>query len=248
MKTQKHTRSAFTLIELLAVIAIVAVLSALALVGIRRAAKQAQRTASASNLRQIYIAGEMYSLEFKGVLLPYESARFGPSRYWSLDHQYMFEFLPEQYKSGYGVWRRPGDDMSIPATGGKRENATNPAVGWSYARNLSLPRKRNFVQTSATNTRADNTVEKSKLPSPAQTMLLLETQRNGGLEYTQHDHVYFDDEGGAGKCLVAYLDGRVAKLSRRELLGDSPGTTSGWTDAQRTLWFGFPNVGARQTL
>jgi prepilin-type N-terminal cleavage/methylation domain-containing protein/prepilin-type processing-associated H-X9-DG protein len=60
----------FTLVELLVVIGIIAVLVAMLLPALNKAREQARTVTCASNMRQIYIASEMYAAQFKGFMLP----------------------------------------------------------------------------------------------------------------------------------------------------------------------------------
>ena len=60
----------FTLVELLVVIGIIAVLVAMLLPALNKAREQARTVQCASNMRQVYIASEMYAAQWKGFMLP----------------------------------------------------------------------------------------------------------------------------------------------------------------------------------
>lgn len=70
---------AFTLIELLVVISIIAVLASMLMAGISVVREMALATKCASNLRQIHLAGQGYSHDWEGYVVPCQTE----TNYWS---------------------------------------------------------------------------------------------------------------------------------------------------------------------
>lgn len=103
---------AFTLVELLVVIAIIAILIGVLIPVISRAREQGNRTACASNLRQIWI-GVMFYADAHHGLLPNANAEGGDG---TDDLGLVLVTLATDYVKNAAVFRCPGDVQSVPTT------------------------------------------------------------------------------------------------------------------------------------
>src|SRR5688500_9617894 len=112
--TRRHSRGAFTLVELLVVIGIIAVLISLLLPSLGRSRELARRAKCASNLRQLAMAAQMYAIsDKKGVYL-----WRGP-----LNRDDTFEGLYPYYLKEYNVTVCPSTDNVVTEEIHLRNNA-----------------------------------------------------------------------------------------------------------------------------
>lgn len=234
--TRSHSRSGFTLVELLTVIAVVAILAAIIFAVARKGIDTAAKAASASNLRQAHGLGSFYGVDHNGNIVPCESAEWGSSDIFGKPYQFFMEFLSENYDASYDIWRRPNDDLSNILKGGSmRERGP---IGWSYARNLYLPQNRVFNPPIPSNARIDNTVPAYNVKEPAAAALFFETASSCGMDARHIAQFYFDKEGPSGECLVVYIDGHVGSVTR-EFITQSDGlSSSSWPPEIKAFWFG----------
>jgi prepilin-type N-terminal cleavage/methylation domain-containing protein len=86
-RSYRSSRSAFTLVELLVVIGIIALLISILLPALGKARDSASTVRCASNLKQVYVAVEQYSVDFRGWQMP-STAGTGSARntwWWGID-------------------------------------------------------------------------------------------------------------------------------------------------------------------
>jgi prepilin-type N-terminal cleavage/methylation domain-containing protein/prepilin-type processing-associated H-X9-DG protein len=240
----RHKR-AFTLVELLVVIGIIAMLISLLMPALSRARDASNAAQCMSNLRQQGIAEQMYMSDSGGAFItPYQI----PPKYPFVNHPYIFEYLPMLYQSaGAQTWRCPVDNFydvfsgAIDRIGYPEPVKGTPDIAYSYAINFDLPQSAHALYRGPglIPYQYFNPWLGSKVTTPANVALLLETWSSAGLDHrTETDYFRFNHIKNTAMN-VLFLDGHVESMTPKQILPGEPFTdTTQWPQGFSPFWFG----------
>lgn len=138
-RNQTGETTGFTLVELLVVIAVVAILAALSLPALGKGIQASQQSACSSNLRQVYLAINMYGSDHNANLPPAENSS-GNFAYKSLRDYVLSSDLTVWggNKSGKGIFCCPAlrQRVGLEKAGGANNYALNRTI-WYELNNYS---------------------------------------------------------------------------------------------------------------
>ncbi|QTN32911.1 prepilin-type N-terminal cleavage/methylation domain-containing protein [Akkermansiaceae bacterium] len=217
-----HSLSGFTLVELLVTISIIVVLAALIFFAIPRVGTAAGRANSTDNLHKLQLANGLYASDNNG--------------------RYVSTFTQDSDGKTGGLWDRNSDFLDLyvgvsrPTSGKSQESRVSPnyldsiaykarASGYDTLKaSYGMVSKENY---SSGNSDVDSGYRMAELTSPAQTAAFV-TAVNWLVQYGGR-FSWKGEEGKVnapaiayrhnGKALVAYYDGHVGEVSRKDIEG-----------------------------
>jgi prepilin-type processing-associated H-X9-DG protein/prepilin-type N-terminal cleavage/methylation domain-containing protein len=136
-KLMRSSIRGFTLIELLAVISIIAVLIGILLPALQKARQQARKLICSSNMRQIGIAVQAYTIDSDNHLPPSSCHITNPDQYWLrvmskyTDEQLLFQ-CPADKSGNFVDWDRPLKEQQDKRYSSFAVNALLDPVSFRY--------------------------------------------------------------------------------------------------------------------
>ena len=172
-----RTKNGFSLIELLVVIAIIAVLAGILFPVFISAKSEARKTTCQSNLKQLYVAFQLYTQDWDGSL-PCPGGQPGDLTYWAQESKGLDVYLRCQHMGGKSVF-------CCPSYTGKWATQWAPRT---YSMNSFL-REPADVSYPGCNDYLDG-IEITSISAPSETILLFEGIPAAESHYLGEGYVY----------------------------------------------------------
>jgi prepilin-type N-terminal cleavage/methylation domain-containing protein len=248
MQSHLSRMRAFTLVELLVVIGIIAVLISLLLPALQSARDSANTVACMSNSRQIGLAMQMYVNDSRGWLPPVQSSVFGMvNGAYPFTHQYLQAMYhredPRPWICPVDHLKLIGNDPSNPGYRGPYARVYSGTLDayYSYAINVSLPRKRTAVYPGVLSATAGNPFNYKRIRRPSEAAYLIEAGHSITVAYStlvslpryaRYDH------SKKKKMTVTFCDGHSELREEREIRPIALTEPPEWPLNFRNFWFG----------